>query len=184
MVLHRHLDFSENHLPIEDDWWKAYRWTVLCCNFNAKMIKSNLTFDDFMNCVLFLIEAVGIKKINSAYDLFFHLKELYSEKKNDKFGHYPKEIFESAWKIWLRDKVSIASDYFFKHCLIERENDYFVLCLGRVGSQPRQAWADFCENLEKRVFPKFKSPKNAKYLPCIMQVARDLVEVLKIENHR
>jgi|GEM_PF-4118416 len=144
----------------------------------------SVSFGDFMNCVLFLLERRGVSVIEDAWR-FFEALQLYSRKRVD---IYPEEVFGGAFTGSsgpMGGYASTAEEYFFHNIFGANYIRALVLWeymrgdllfLGHSRYVPQVAWGNFLRYTKTYVFPKLKREVNKKYISCILAVVDDIIE--------
>ncbi|MHB9019981.1 MAG: hypothetical protein ACYC3G_03920 [Minisyncoccota bacterium] len=166
--------------PTQEDWEKARHLLELEIS-KSKELKEpvrEIGFFEFMTCVLFVLEKVGVKSLVNANDVMNCLEKLYEE--NMLF--YPSHIFRGAWEEKLGEngkEISLAKKFFMHLKEIQmvsfiygREN-VLVLCSSDYASEDTKK--HFHSNLELASYLFKNQKENQKYILQIFFVAKDLL---------
>lgn len=169
--------------PTQEDWAKAQDLLL------AEIAKSkeqtgplkDISFFEFMFCVLFILEKVGVKSLVNAGDVMNCLERLYA----DNATFYPSHIFRGAWKEGLGTngkEVSVAKSFFIYlkdiqmvNSVCGREN-VLILCSSDYASEETKK-RFYCD-LELACSTINGSEENKKYISQIFFVAKDLLRAM------
>ena len=210
MKKHQHINLEQ--MPSETDWQRA------CESFLEDIVKTDIDsffigehkdyrkrilerdkfqFNEFVDCILFLLEKVGVQFIDNVNDLDEHLRKTYYRKGQEgEFAQfYLDEIFMEAW--WSRagpgDGYASIAETYFSHSdnfggilsLLThwkyRHGD--IVFLGNNENPISRNWRKFVLYRVKYNLLLLKLERNRKYILCIFQVARDLLESLFLTEH-
>ena len=172
--------------PAHEDWVTAQR---LLLEEMSKLKKRNIpskeiSFFEFMICVLFLWEKIGVRSITNANDMMDCLKGVYHS--NGLF--YSSRIFRKAWADTGADGNGISmARSFFKHLkdmgmvrsICGRENVLVLCSSGHVSEETRK---QFYRDLEFASFVFNGSEKNKKYISKIRWMAYALLSAMREGN--
>lgn len=202
MKRHQHTNLEQ--MPAEDNWQQA------CESFSEDVAKTDIgsffigehedyrkrileqdrfQFNEFVDCIFFLLEKAGVQFIDNVNDLDEHLRKIYYRKKqeNESAQFYPDEIFMEAW--WSRagpgdGYASIAETYFshsdnfggiLKLLTYWKFRHGDIVFLGPSRELGIMNWRRFTNYRMKYNLLLLKLERNKKYIPCIFRVAQDLL---------
>lgn len=175
--------------PTHEDWARAKDLLlkeILSRSEKPGGHSAEPNFSEFMICVLFLLEVVGVQQLMSAHDTMRYLERIYD--KNGLF--YPVKIFRGAWsEIGMpgttKKRASIAG------CFIERLKEIgmiqfihereiiFLGFLSSGDSEERKTSRRFFLEHAWRVFGQ---KNNQKYISQISWVAHGLLMAMREGN--
>ena len=169
--------------PTQEDWLKASDLLKTRTQGLEKQSDSTKEFGffEFMFCVLFILERVGVKSLINANDLMNCLENLYNENKL----FYPSAVFRNAWEDIFenKDEEFSPAQKFFNHLkkiqmirfIYGREN-VLVFCTSDYASSEAKTY--FYENLDSACRILKNSQYCDKYIAQISFVAKDLLMVM------
>ncbi|MDO8442897.1 MAG: hypothetical protein Q7S81_01380 [bacterium] len=175
---------TENHvaigkLPTQEDWAKAKGLLLKEISrlekWNYLSVPVEPNFSEFMMCVLFLMEKVGVQELMSANDTMRYLEKIYNE--NGLF--YPVRIFRGAWSEtdmpgMITKRASIAE------CFIERLKEIGmvqlihekeIIFLGSLSSGASEELKTARRFFLEHAWRVFGQKNNEKYISQISWVA-------------
>ena len=99
--------------PTQEDWEKAQNILLSEISKSKEQTEplKEISFFEFMICVLFILERVGVKSIVNTNDVMNCLEQLYDDNRT----FYPSHIFRGAWKdsqTTIGNGTSIAEIFF------------------------------------------------------------------------
>ena len=176
--------------PTQEDWKKAQ--DLLLAEISKSKERNEplkeINFFEFMICVLFILERVGVKSIVNAVDVMNCLERLYDA--NATF--YPSHIFRGAWKDEPGEngkEISAVKNFFIylkeiqMAKLIHGRENVLVLCSSDYASEETKKHFHYSLDLACYLFKYHK--ENKKYISHIFFVAKDLLRAMTkkdIEN--
>lgn len=166
--------------PTQENWKKAQDILLLEISRSKKRTEPlrEMGFFEFMICVLFILEKVGVKSLVNVYDVMNCLEKLYDT--NATF--YPSHIFRGAWKdgSGTNEKEISAVKSFFIYLkeiqmakLIHGRENVLILCSSDYASEETKKHFHYSLDLAC-CFLKNRE-ENKKYISQIFFVAKDLL---------
>ena len=176
--------------PTQEDWKKAQDLLLSEISKSKERTEplKEINFFEFMICVLFILEKVGVKSLVNAYDVMNSLEKLYGV--NATF--YPSHIFRGAWKDEPGEngkEISAVKNFFIylkeiqMAKLIHGRENVLVLCSSDYASEETKKHFHYSLDLACYLFKYHE--ENKKYISHIFFVAKDLLRAMTkkdIEN--
>jgi|GEM_PF-2083018 len=168
--------------PTQEDWLNSEKLLLAEIHKSKEgHNKSFIDFSEFMICVLFILEKVGVKAIVNANDMMNCLEKLYDV--NRLF--YPSDIFRGAW-LDIREvntEADSRAKIFLNHLKeirmirsVHGKENVLLLCSSDYASEEMKKLFHF--DLENACFIFNKFEKNKKFISQISFVAKDLLLAL------
>lgn len=179
MLYYTHLTLEEE--VTEECWAKAFE------NLEKQIVEvpdvsscfNDFDFSDLVIGVLFLFEQVGVREIKNIFYFANAFQTLWRRHRDGggRKAFYPDKIFYNAYNF--DDKRGIHGKILFEEVLLLRltRDNSLGLCLGLNKNIAEVHWQYFLE-LADRTFARLKKKKNKKYIICIFEVAKDLLNFL------
>lgn len=169
--------------PTQEDWARAQDLLLVEVSKSKELVGpvKEMGFFEFMICVLFVLEKVGVKSLVNASDVMNCLENLY--KANALF--YPSSIFRGAWvnKASANEKEVSVAKSFFLHL---KDIQMISFIYGRENVLVLTSSDYTSEETKKRFHRNLSSACNAlngfkdkdKYISQIFFVAKDLLRAM------
>ncbi|MDE1970831.1 MAG: hypothetical protein KGI50_04640 [Patescibacteria group bacterium] len=144
----------------------------------------SFTFDDFMICVLFVLERCGVKIIENALTLHDTVQNILRRKEDSCVEkEFRKDFFGSSG---LGGGYASDAECFFLHDVMGANPfrklvrwEYGrgdLIFLGHFPYVATIGWDQFVAYGRRHVFPKLKRNANTKYILAISRVAQDILD--------